>query len=114
LNTPEGTIYYPGKIVRVIKNLMTLAKQSRRAGEAGVRGRADNNFIITEPVSQLFDEGFGRVDFSHTDGMKPDTFFSRISTIDLTESLAPARPIAMMPNDPIDYDGAISQSNENI
>jgi hypothetical protein len=114
LNSPEGTAHNPGKIEREIKNRVIRAEKTRCTGEAGICGRADDKLKITELSLQLFNHCLGRIDLSHTDGVEPDAFLSRIFSTDLSESLTPARSIAVMSYGSIDHNGAISRSDQQI
>jgi len=99
----EGATHRPRKIKWKIDNLVVPAENITRPGKAGISGRADDNFEITEPGFKLFDYCFGRVNLANTDGVKPDTFFFRASPADLAETLSPAGPVAPVPDGPI-YD----------
>ena len=114
LDSPKGAAYNPGKIEREIKNLMIRAEKRRRAGEAGIRGRTDDELKITEPDFKLSDKGLGRVDLAHADGVEPDTRLFRTAATDLTKPLPPAHPIAIVPDNPIDHHRAISHTDEHI
>jgi hypothetical protein len=102
-------MHCPRKIEWKIKNLMILIEKTARPGKAGISGRAEDNFEITELRFKLFNNRFGRVHLSNADSMKPDTFFFRASPADSAETLCPAGTVAAMPDGPIYYNWTVSQ-----
>jgi len=104
----ECTEHYTGEIEGEVKDFEIFAEYAGCAGKAGVGCGADYDFKIKKSIFKLFDDGFGRVDFTNAYGVKPDAFFFGEPAADFAKPLAPAAQVTFVPYGPIYEDGAVS------
>jgi hypothetical protein len=110
----ECTEHYTGEIEGEVKDFEIFTEYAGCAGKAGVGCSADNDFKIKESLFKLFDDGFGRVDFTYAYGVEPDAFFVGEPAIDYTQPLVPAGQVAFVSYGPIYDDGAVCYRGQQI
>jgi hypothetical protein len=114
LNPAKGTAHYEGEVEGEVEHFEIFTEYAGCAGKAGVGGRADNDFKIKKSIFKLFDDGFGRVDFTDAYGVEPDALFLGMLAIDYTKPLVPAGPVAFVPDGPIYNNRAVCCQSQQI
>ncbi len=78
-----------------------VAVEGLGAGDAGVGGGADGDFVVGQSGLELGDEGPGGVDLADADGVNPDAWLVGAAAGDAAESLLPAGTVAILPQDAV-------------